>query len=103
MKQYLAVTTKLITDCSYRTNWELSAQLFGLEGYVSKTYRLLRSQSWGDDDYPSCVLNLFNAILESEGEEKTKSFINYVLNEELKNASEVEYILKLLIRVLNLV
>jgi predicted DNA binding CopG/RHH family protein len=64
-----------------------------LEKYVADTYRLLRSQSWGDNDYPSCVLNLFNSILKSEGEEKTKSFIDYVLNEKLKDTNE-EFMLK---------
>ena len=93
MKQYLAVATKLITDCSHRTDWKLSAQLFGFERYVLKASRLLRSQSWGDADYPSCVLNLFNTILESEGEKETKGFIDYILKLELDKANE-DFLLK---------
>jgi len=88
MKQFLAVATKIITDNSSKTEWEMLSQMFGFERYVHNTHRLLRSQNWDDDDYPTCVLDLFNSILTTEGEEKTKQFINYVLNEDLKSATE---------------
>lgn len=88
MKQYLAVATKIITDNSWNTDWSMLCQMFGVESYANSTHRLFRSQSWSDDDYPSCVLSMFNSILSGEGEEKTKSFIQYVLDEELKSATD---------------
>lgn len=88
MKQYLAVASKIITDNSWKTDWAMLAQMFGLEEYPNNTYRLYRSQNWGDDDYPTCVLHMFNSIFGKEGEEKAKAFISYVLQEELKSATE---------------
>lgn len=88
MKQYLAVASKIITDNSWKTDWSMLCQMFGVEEYANNTNRLFRSQSWGDEDYPSCVLNMFNKILVGEGEEKTRNFIKYVLDEELRTATE---------------
>lgn len=87
MKQYLAIASKLITDNSWKTEWEIPAQLFGVEKYIKKG-RLLRSQTFEDDDYPACVLGMFNNILIEEGKDKTKAFVDYVLKEELETASD---------------
>ena len=85
MKQYLAIACKLITDSSWDTEWEVHSQIFGVDEYIRQG-RLLRSQTWRDQDYSACVLDTFNKIFNKEGEEKTKAFVGYVLNNALKEA-----------------
>lgn len=87
MKQYLAIASKLLTDKAWDTEWLIASQMFGVEKYI-KQGRLLQSQHYSNDDYPNCVINMFNKMLEGEGEEKTKVFVDYILNEELKYVDE---------------
>lgn len=87
MKQYLAIACKLITDSSWNTEWEVHSQIFGVDKYIRQG-RLLRSQTFRDQDYSACVLDTFNQIFEKEGEEKTKAFVGYVLDNALKEAGE---------------
>ncbi|MBZ9688264.1 hypothetical protein G9F72_018185 [Clostridium estertheticum] len=87
MKQYLAIACKLITDASWDTEWEVHSQMFGVDEYVRRG-RLLRSQTFRDPDYSACVLETFNKIFDKVGEEKTKAFVGYVLNNALKSAGE---------------
>lgn len=87
LKQYLAIACKLITDSTWDTKWEVYSQMFGVDDYI-KQGRLLKSQSFHDEDYSSCVLLTFNNILKNKGEEVTRNFVNYVLKDTLKHASD---------------
>lgn len=71
MKQYLAIACKLITDSSWNTEWEVHSQIFGVDKYIRQG-RLLRSQTFRDQDYSACVLDTFNQIFEKEGAEKLR-------------------------------
>lgn len=89
IKIYLGIACELITRITSATEWLIPAQMFGVENHV-KQGRLLRSQSFGDPDYPSNVLDLFNSILTDKGEETAKSFVDYVLSTELPYLTEEE-------------
>ncbi|MFW6016319.1 MAG: hypothetical protein ACOCRK_07755 [bacterium] len=100
IEQIIGRTVKILIDSTWynqdykgELNWEMYAQSFGFREIAQRTYRLYRSQHFGDPDYPSCVLDLFNNILSERNEEITLRFATYVLKSEL-NMEDPEVIKK---------
>jgi len=58
-KAFLASAAKLITDKTWDTNWNIIAGMFMFSDEAERTYRLFRSQTFRDPDYPDCVYRFF--------------------------------------------
>ena len=64
-------------------NWELYVQIFDIKDLASGINRFYRSQRFGDEDYPYCLQQFFNAIYIKKGENLAMDFVAYVLKNEL--------------------
>lgn|SRR4030067_2600291 len=81
-KAFRASATQIITDTTFQTNWEIVSCMFLFSEEASGTYRLYQSQTFQDSDYPTRVLNFFEAAARRDSA-RTNSMIVYVL-EDLK-------------------
>ena len=102
-KALLARAAKFLTDITYDTDWHIYTTMFDVDDIADNVYRLYRSQSFHDPDYPSCVHNLFQEIAERD-ENLAIEFVRYVISHEfdLKNEEIISKDLELL-KALNLI
>lgn len=77
-----ARAAKLLTDCTWETQWNVYAPMYGFDDFLDNNPRLLRSQSWQDPDYPEWVTKLFVTAVK-EDELNGLNFITYVISDEL--------------------
>lgn len=61
-----AVVTKYVVDNFSESDWLLLGQITGSLKVITEHSRLLRSMSFGDDDYPYCVAEVISGIFESD-------------------------------------
>lgn len=79
----LAQAAKIITNNSSATDWGIISAMFGVSKIAENTYRLYRSQSFGDEDYPARVLEFFKRIHKVSPEISAK-LIKYIILREVK-------------------
>ena len=63
-RKKLNVITKYVLQCFSETDWYTLGQLTGSLETVQSHGRLLRSLSFGDEDYPYCVAEVLNTIFD---------------------------------------
>ena len=63
-RKKLNVITKYVLECFSESDWYSLGQLTGSLETVQSHGRLLRSLSFGDDDYPCCVAEVLDSIFE---------------------------------------
>lgn len=88
LKSFRASAAKLITDNTWETNWSIISSMFMFSEEATNTYRLYRSQSFEDPDYPSIVLNFFESAFENDSG-RAISMIIYIL-EDLKKSGTID-------------
>jgi hypothetical protein len=81
IKSLMARASKFITDQTWKTNWVIHLSIFDIEDITEDIPRLYRSQSWGDDDYPTQVMVLFIKIAEYD-EKLALDFVKYVIKQD---------------------
>lgn len=65
-RKKVAVITKYVVETFTEGDWLSLGQISGKLKIISEHPRLLRSLSFGDDDYPYCVGEVLGAIFESD-------------------------------------
>lgn len=65
-RKKIAVITKYAVDTFSESDWVLLGQITGSLKRITDHPRLLRSLSFGDDDYPYCVADVLTAIFEAD-------------------------------------
>lgn len=86
-QRIIKVREQIVSNFTHE-NWEEIGLLTGFSDLIKKHKRLLRSLSWGDEDYSGNVLNILNGIV-SQNETTLDVFESY-LNE--KFVEETHYI-----------
>ncbi|MEM3697095.1 MAG: hypothetical protein QXQ94_06300 [Candidatus Bathyarchaeia archaeon] len=88
-KRALANIADFIVKKRYHTNWVLMA---GLVDYnLEKNPRLIRSQSFGDPDYPGCVLKFLEDVYKQNPEDAKFVISRIVRDEDENDVLDSEY------------
>ncbi len=63
-QELLLLAVKRAIEANFtEDNWIELGLLTGCDDFVSKHPRLLRSLSWGDPDYPGCILGVLKNMI----------------------------------------
>lgn len=85
---FLAHTAKMIADVAWHDiNWDLILGMFAFSDILEKVPRLVRSQQWGDPDYPENVHKVFRLAYE-EDPRRAISMAIYIIQNEIKPSTD---------------
>lgn len=88
-KQALAFISEFIVEKRYGINWVLMAGMADYE--LSENPRLVRSQSFGDPDYPNCILKFLMDIYR-RNEDEAKFIISQIVRDgDVNDALDPQY------------
>lgn len=84
--KYLLELKNRIVSHFNSSNWDEIGLLTGYDDYINSHPRLLRSLSWGDEDYSGNVLDVLREI--SQKDKNKLSFIESYLNENFPDETQ---------------
>lgn len=81
---FLAQAAKLITDVAWHdVGWSMVLDMFMFGDLLERVPRLIRSQSFGDPDYPNNVNAVFQVAHECDSQ-RAIAMVVYIIQEEMK-------------------
>lgn len=81
-QRLLAEAADWIVENKYNMRWHSISRRFGLGDHVDGFDRLTRSQSFGDEDYPDCVLVVLSDMWEDNHDDTTR-LLMHVIREDV--------------------
>lgn len=79
-RQAVTIVAELIYKKYYHVDWDFAARFAGIEIDPDKHPRLIRSQTFGDPDYPSAILRFLDDTY-SQDEEAARQLIHYIIKD----------------------
>lgn len=91
ISQALAIVADFIYKNRYHTDWDFVNSLSGLGIDLSEHPRLIRSQSFSDPDYPSCVLKYLSDVYERSSNAAEMIIAHIIEAGDVKDAADPRY------------
>jgi hypothetical protein len=89
VQKALALIADFIVKKRYSTSWQIVASIVGYD--LDENPRLVRSQTFADDDYPACVLKFLTDVYEKSEDEAKFAISHIVRDGNIKDAMDPEY------------
>ena len=79
-RAFLASIAQMLSDITWEINWSVVSSIFGFSAEAKQNYRFLKSQTFHDDDYQSCLME-FLQLAYAVSRDDTVSMVKYVIDE----------------------
>lgn len=87
-RKFLASISKILSDITWEINWSEVSSIFDFSAEANENYRFLKSHTFHDNDYPSCLLEFLRSAY-SVSPDDTVSMVKYVID-QVKRAGKLQ-------------